>query len=328
MPAIESTELAVLRDLQRWHDQGDRTMLATVARSYGSSPRPPGSIAGFSAAGTITGSVSGGCVEDDLCRRFCAGEITRAMVIHYGGHEAARFGLPCGGTLEVLVEPDPDRFGLTDLRTGLEQRRVMVRETDIARGASRVRIADDRDDFEYQGSLLRCVYGPRWRLLLIGAGSLSEALGNIALGLDYEVLVCDPRPEYEALWTGAAMALYRQMPDDTVRLIKPDARTAVLALAHDPKIDDLALMAALESPAFYVGALGSAANNARRRERLAALGVPPQALARLHGPVGLAIGSRTPAEIAIAVAADLILERRRAASQRPGDATMADRATG
>lgn len=328
MAASESTELGALRDLQRWRASGAGTMLATVVRSYGSSPRPPGSIAGFSSTGVVTGSVSGGCVEDDLCRRFCEGDITRAAIVRYGGTEARRFGLPCGGELELLLEPDPDPSGLATLQSGLARRAVMVREVDIEQGTSWVRAGTTGDEFHYDGRRLRCVYGPRWRLLLIGAGTLSQALANIAAGLDYEVLICDPRSEYEASWTACGVRLYREMPDDVVRLIKPDVRTAVIALAHDPKIDDLALMVALESPAFYVGALGSSVNNARRRERLATLGLPPAALARLHGPVGLAIGSRTPAEIAVAIAADLILERATEAGRRPAVSPTSGRATG
>jgi xanthine dehydrogenase accessory factor len=149
------------------------------------------------------------------------------------------------------------------------------------------------------------IHGPRWRLLIIGAGQLSSFLAQIAVGMDYHVTVCDPREEYRAGWQVPGVEVVFDMPDDLVLERRLDARTAVVALTHDPKLDDLALMEALKTEAFYVGAIGSRFNNARRRERLLEFDVTPEQLARLRGPIGLYIGSKTPAEIAISILAEM-----------------------
>jgi xanthine dehydrogenase accessory factor len=142
-------------------------------------------------------------------------------------------------------------------------------------------------------------------MLVIGASQLSKYLAQIAVGLDYQVTVCDPREEYTDSWDVPGVTLVRTMPDDTVQGMRLDERCAVVALTHDPKLDDLALLEALKSPAFYVGALGSRANNAKRRERLCEFDLTDAQIARLHGPIGLYIGSRTPPEIAISILAEI-----------------------
>ena len=142
-------------------------------------------------------------------------------------------------------------------------------------------------------------------MLVIGAGQLSKYLAQIAVGLDYQVTVCDPRVEYTDTWDIPGVTLVKTMPDDTVIEMKLDERCAVVALTHDPKLDDLALMEALKSPAFYVGALGSRANNAKRRKRLEEFDLTREQIGRLHGPIGLYIGSRTPPEIAISILAEI-----------------------
>ena len=157
----------------------------------------------------------------------------------------------------------------------------------------------------FDGATLTTVHGPRYRMLVIGAGQLSKYLAQIAVGLDYQVTVCDPREEYTETWDIAGITLVKTMPDDTVIDMKLDERCAVVALTHDPKLDDLALMEALKSPAFYVGALGSRANNAKRRKRLEEFDLTPEQIARLHGPIGLYIGSRTPPEIAVSILAEI-----------------------
>ncbi|HET9122615.1 MAG TPA: XdhC family protein [Acidiferrobacteraceae bacterium] len=311
MVASRTTDTTTLRDALAWHQRGVSVLLATVARTYGSSPRPVGSLAAFAATGAVSGSVSGGCVEDDIAARFAAGSLQRTEVLQYGGADAARFGLPCGGTLDVVVEPHPDPATLAALLERLERRELISREVDLVSGYVHLDVGTPGAAPLYDGRRLICTYGPAWRLLVIGANAITLALCPIALSLGYAVEVCDPRTEYGQHWDLADVPLHRSMPDDFIRVFVPDVRTAVITLAHDPKIDDLALLEALESDAFYVGALGSLANNARRRQRLAALGISSQALERMHGPVGLAIGSRTPAEIAVAIAAQLIQERSR-----------------
>jgi xanthine dehydrogenase accessory factor len=153
--------------------------------------------------------------------------------------------------------------------------------------------------------VLTTIHGPRYRMLVIGASQLSKYLAQIAIGLDYQVTICDPRSEYAETWDVPGATLVTAMPDDAVQAMHLDERCAVVALTHDPKLDDMALMEALKSRAFYVGALGSRANNARRRERLLAMELDAEEIARLHGPIGLYIGSRTPPEIAISILAEI-----------------------
>jgi xanthine dehydrogenase accessory factor len=158
---------------------------------------------------------------------------------------------------------------------------------------------------ELHGDKLVTQHGPRWRLLIIGAGQLSRFLAQIATAMDYNVTVCDPREEYRSGWTLPEVRLVHAMPDDLVLDMKLDSRSAVVALTHDPKLDDLAIMEALKSDAFYVGAIGSRLNNAKRRERLVEFDLTPEQLAKLHGPIGLYIGSKTPSEIAISILAEM-----------------------
>ncbi len=153
---------------------------------------------------------------------------------------------------------------------------------------------------------MRALYGPRWRMLVIGAGQLSRALAQMALGLDFEVIVCDPREEYHLTWDVPGTIFSTAMPDDLAVELRLDPHTAVVAVTHDPKLDDLALLEALKSPAFYVGALGSRGNTAKRKERLALFDLSAAEIARLHGPIGLDIGSRTPAEIAVSILAEIV----------------------
>jgi xanthine dehydrogenase accessory factor len=166
-----------------------------------------------------------------------------------------------------------------------------------------------QDVLEFDGRILSTVHGPRWRLVLIGAGQLTRYLAEMARMLDYHVVVIDPREEYAAGWDLPGVPIDRGMPDDIVRELNLDGHSAVVALTHDPKLDDLALMEALKSAAFYVGAIGSKKNNDARRERLKEFDVSADEIARLRGPVGLYIGSKTPPEIAVAILAEMTAVR-------------------
>lgn len=311
---MDSTDLQVLAAARRWAAAGHRFALVTVARTWGSAPRPPGAWLVLREDGLVEGSVSGGCIEDDLIARMREGRLagTAPFKLVYGvtKDEATRFGLPCGGTLELVVEPAPDVTLLEDLAARLARRELALRRVDLESG--RVTVAEARrgDALQWDGARLVTVHGPRWRLLLIGAGQISRYLAQMAQALDYDVVVCDPREEYGPGWEVPGTRLVTTMPDDTVLAMEPDPRSAVVALTHDPKLDDLALLEALKSPAFYVGAVGSRANNAKRRERLAQYFALSEAeLSRLHGPVGLPIGSRTPPEIAVAILAEMTAVR-------------------
>ena len=315
---MDAPDLEVLRTAISWMEQGHEISFVTVAATWGSSPRPAGSMAVLRADGALVGSVSGGCVEEDLMRRVVARSQPRGFpqVIQYGvtKEEGRRFGLPCGGRLELVMESPSAVEPLRVLVNAVDARTVMSRRLCLSTGEASLHAGARNSEFFYDGRDLIKVFGPSWRLLIIGAGQTSRYLAQMAPALDYEVIVCEPRSEYRDTWPVADVVVDPRMPDEAVAALVRDARCAVVALTHDPKLDDLALLEALVSNAFYVGALGSSASNTHRRERLLSLDVPRQALARLHGPVGLPIGSRTPPEIAVSILAELTAVRRGAQS--------------
>ncbi|MFN3986618.1 MAG: XdhC family protein [Rhodocyclaceae bacterium] len=306
---MDSLDLEVLQRARNWLASGHRVMLATVVRTWGSSPRPPGALLALRDDGRAVGSVSGGCIEDDLIARLARDGLPpspQAVSYGVGAEEARRFGLPCGGTMELVLEPLADAAPLEAVLQRLAAGELTARRLDLASGHWTLAPAHPEQGLVFDGRSLTTVFGPRYRLLLIGAGQLSASLARIAQGLDFAVTVCDPREEWYEEWHVPGTQLSRDMPDDVVMAMRPDARTAVIALTHDPKLDDLALMEALRSPAFYVAALGSRRNNAARRERLREFDLSAEQVAALRGPAGLFIGSRTPGEIAVSIAAELV----------------------
>ncbi|MEQ5840580.1 hypothetical protein BWP39_15955 [Paraburkholderia acidicola] len=306
---MDSVDLEVLKSSERWLEQGHRALLVTVVKTWGSSPRPEGAMLAVRDDGLVVGSVSGGCIEDDLIDRVRQRGIEQTLpeAVKYGitAEEAHRFGLPCGGTIQLVLEPLTQASGIATLCRSVEEGRLVARTVDMASGTVRLESAQATDGIDFDGTRLLTIHGPRYRMLVIGAGQLSRYLCNIAVGLDYQVTVCDPREEYTDEWDIPGTKIVRTMPDDTVLDMRLDERCAVIALTHDPKLDDLALMEALKTPAFYVGALGSRRNNAARRERLKEFDLNDTELARLHGPVGIYIGSRTPPEIAVSILAEV-----------------------
>jgi len=321
---MESLDLRVLSDALAWHRAGRAVTLVTVVETWGSAPRPPGALLAVRDDGVISGSVSGGCVEDDLIARTQAAlqadglgaDKARPALISYGvsKEEAARFGLPCGGTLRLLQEPLLEADWVVHLLDRTAAQQLVARTLTLETGAVQLSSAERGQPMQFDGVTLTTIFGPKWRLLLIGAGQLSQAVAQIALLLDFEVLVCDPREEYAATLVGAVPGIRRVdgMPDDAVREMQPDVHSAIVALTHDPKLDDMALLEALHSAAFYVGALGSRRNQEARKQRLAEhFDLSAQALARLHGPVGLALGAKTPAEIAVSIVAELVQVKSR-----------------
>ncbi len=316
---MDSLDQQVLDAIVRWHGQGHHFALVTVAQTWGSAPRQPGAWLALCDDGRVQGSVSGGCIEDDLIDRMRSGTLITpgappALVTYGGTREAARrFGLPCGGTLALVVESSPDLAALQQLRAGIDAGRLMRRHVSLASPHVLVTPAGDGPHVQWDGDVLITTHGPRWRLLLIGAGQTARFLTPIAQTLGFAVSVCDPRPEYHTEWDVPGAPWVAGMPDDVVLGMQPDPHTAVVALTHDPKLDDLALIEALRSPAYYVGAMGSVANNHTRRARLCEhFDLSLADVARLHGPVGLPIGSRTPPEIAVAIAAELLSARQAA----------------
>ncbi|MCF6282487.1 MAG: XdhC family protein [Candidatus Polarisedimenticolaceae bacterium] len=304
---MQGSDLHTLLQGLEWLGQGHRIKLVTVIKTSGTTPRPVGSIAIFSDQGQIAGSVSGGCVEEELLESLVNDSVDKPRVIDYGIPQqgAIRRGLPCGGRMQLLAEPLHDLNELTHLVDMLKQRRLVLRHLNLTTGQSQIESVSQSQPFKFiaNESTSHC-FGPSWRMLLIGANELSRQLAQIAQTLDYVIEVCDPRTPYQEAWNLPNIELVQQIPDEFVQHSKPDIRTLVITLAHDPRIDDLALIEALKTNCFYVGALGSCQTNQQRRERLAEF-LTPDELQRLHGPVGLVIGSRTPAEIAIAILAEV-----------------------
>ncbi|HAT29580.1 MAG TPA: hypothetical protein DCW29_01620 [Janthinobacterium sp.] len=329
---MDSIDLEVLKTSAAWIAAGHRCELVTVIKTWGSSPRPIGATLAICDDGRVVGSVSGGCIEDDLIARVRRDGIRRGApeLVSYGitADEAHRFGLPCGGTIELAIEPLNAASGIAELLLRLERHELLARRLDLASGAVSLGPAAAGATLDISGNVLTTLHGPRWRLLIIGAGQLSRFVAQIAMAMDYHVIVCDPREEYRGGWQLPGVELVHAMPDDLVLELRLDQRSAVLALTHDPKLDDLALMEALKSDAFYVGAIGSRLNNAKRRERLLQFDLGEEQLARLHGPVGLYIGSKTPAEIAISILAQMTAVKNGvAAAPRMVDADLAPDAT-
>jgi xanthine dehydrogenase accessory factor len=274
--------------------------------------------------GAVVGSVSGGCIEDDLIYRFtqayaqAAGAQADApqrlphgapRLVKYGvtAEEAHRFGLPCGGTLELLLEFDPDAQGLEQLLAWLDQGQLVARRVQLADGAADLQLCSQPCELVLNTTYLTNVFGPQYRLLIIGSGQMSEYLAIMAQFNGFAVTVCDPRDEYNASWSVTGTHLVKDMPDDVVTAFRPDRRCAVVALTHDPKLDDLALLEALKTQAFYVGAIGSRRNNQERHRRMIEhFDETPDSLKRLRGPIGIYIGSKTPSEIAVSVMAEIL----------------------
>jgi xanthine dehydrogenase accessory factor len=306
---MDSLDLQVLRQARDWFAQGHPVWLVTVIETWGSAPRPPGALLCLRGDGLVVGSVSGGCVEDDLIERVRHGErVAKPSLITYGitKEEAARFGLPCGGNLRLVQEPLLAIDWIDQVMARTARHELVARTLQLDTGAVTVETAARGESFGFDGQRLRALFGPRWRLLIVGAGQLSRALAQMALALDFEVICCDPREEYHLTWDIPGTTFSTQMPDDLVLELQLDPHSAVVALTHDPKLDDMVLLEALKSPAFYVGALGSRGNTAARKLRLAQFDLSPAEIDRLHGPVGLNLGAKTPAEIAVSIAAEIV----------------------
>ena len=333
---MESLDLRVLSDALNWKKSGHAVTLVTVVETWGSAPRPPGALLAVRDDGLVSGSVSGGCVEDDLIARTKAAFAesgsaapAKPSMMAYGvsKEEAARFGLPCGGTLRLVQEPLVDPGWVQELLARTARHHLVARTLVLASGVVTLGDAVRGTAMLFDGTVLTTVFGPKWRLLLIGAGQLSRTVAQMAQLLDFEVLVCDPREEYAAALDLPDVLRLPGMPDDVVRDLLPDAHTAIVALTHDPKLDDMALLEALKSRAFYVGALGSRRNQEARKKRLAEhFDLTETELARLHGPVGLRLGAKTPAEIAVSILAEIVQVKNQGAAEAgqpalPGVAT-------
>ena len=321
---MQAVDQQVLNQVCEWLDAEETCWLATVVETWGSSPRPVGSLLTCNRAGQVRGSLSGGCVEDDLLEKLTAGELARerAQFFQYGitPEETERLGLPCGGHLNIVVEPlpanDAFRGHFGHLRERVSRRRSVRRTVDLRNGATDVEDVDAHTPLHYDNDaqVLTHTYGPQFQLFIIGSGMVSSYVAEMAQALDYQVTVCDPRAHLLDEFSVPGVTKVNDMPDDAIEKHANDPLTAIVALTHDPRIDDMGMMVALKTDAFYIGAMGSTRTSANRRERLKALELTDREIARLHAPIGLPIGSKTPPEIAVAILAEITAVRHQAAS--------------
>lgn len=323
---MKTPDQEVLEKLLVWLEEKRPSVLVTVLETWGSSPRAPGSLMCITQNGEFEGSVSGGCVEADLIEKIHDYDFNgpKITTIRYGvnGDQALIHGLPCGGQLLLALEIVNDSTQIEQILSSINRRQTIERVVDLYCFSSKLRYPPKEQNFEYNDKEYRKVFGPVWRLIIVGAGQLSKYLAQMALPLGYQIIVCDPREEYVKLWRVENTLLDTRMPDEVVSSLGDDLFSAIVTLTHDPKLDDMALMEALDSKAFYVGALGSNRNNAKRKLRLSTLGVSDEGLKRLHGPVRLAIGSHTPPEIAISILAEITAYRNGAMSIGFGESKL------
>ena len=309
---MKSIEQIVIAAALGFLQRGESGWLCTVVKTFGASPRPLGSMLVMNIDATVFGSLSGGCIEDELLEKLRRGELanTKPEILEYGvsAEENERFGLPCGGRMHILVEPlvVSTEFCklLEQLDGAFESRKAIRRYVDLNTGHWKLEYVERCEPLTINDTNLIQDFGPWVRLLLIGANELARCISEIALAMDYRVIVCDPREDRREQWAVVGAELSALMPDEAVSEFA-DPYTAVITLTHDPRIDDMALMQALIEPLFYVGALGSVRTSAKRRERLKQLDISDEQIDRLYAPVGLPIGSKSAMEIALAIMAQL-----------------------
>jgi xanthine dehydrogenase accessory factor len=323
----------ILETALDWHRAGVGAALATVVETWGSAPRPVGSQLAISGTGAIAGSVSGGCVEGAVVAEAVAALADgRPRVLGFDVSDDTAFanGLACGGRIRVLVEPVGE--GGVALSAALLDRLAAARVdgrpvalvTNLADwGRALVlsgvdpevdaRLRADRSGLTPDDRFI-AVHAAPLRLIVVGATHIAQPLIAIARTCGFAPVLIDPRSAFATAERFPDMPVLDDWPDEAIGKLAPDARSAIVTLTHDSKLDDPALIAALRSDAFYIGCLGSRRTHAARVERLAEAGLPPDRIARLQGPVGLAIGATSPAEIAVSIMAQII-QRLRAADQ-------------
>ena len=322
-----SSQQQIVSRVAKWLESGKSVWLCTILKTWGSSPRPIGSMMACTPDGELVGSISGGCIEEDFLEQLRDGslkqqyeEIGKPFRIKYGitAEEQARLRLPCGGQLHVLLEFfDPDDKLIEvfkQIRSSLENHEKISRVVNMETGL--VHFTNDSAEVavKIEEPLLTHGLSPHYKLLLLGAGDVAKYVAEMALALEYDVTLCDPRPRYLQNWHVDGVTTTSRLPDDVVREQFNNPYSGIIALAHDPRVDDMALMEGLKTCAFYIGAMGSDRTSAKRRERLPELGLSAAEIDRLHGPIGFSIGSKTPAEIAISIMAEVTAVRHQLTS--------------
>lgn len=312
---MQAADQEVLTRICDWLNKGQACWLATVVATYGSSPRPIGSLFACNKEAMVVGSLSGGCVEEDLVEKLVNGEVAhdKPYFMRYGKteEEATKFGLPCGGQLDIVVEPlnalNDTQLVYSQINSTLNQRRSIRRIVRLDTGDTKLIETTTYSALEYDAdnNLLEQTYGPRRQLFIIGTNMVAQYVAEFAQTLDFRVIVIDTDQTNIDSFPILGVEKVCDLPDEIVLRQANDQNSAIVALSHDPRLDDMALTGAFETPAFYIGAMGSQRTSAARRDRLRELGVSEQEMARLHAPIGFDIGSKTPPEIAISILAEI-----------------------
>ncbi len=313
-----SSQQQIISAVTGWLEQDKPAWLCTILKTWGSSPRPVGAMMACTLEGELMGSISGGCIEEDFLEQLRDGSLKaqyqamgQPFKVKYGEteEEQARLKLPCGGQLHVLleyIEPSADNLAVfRRLSADLEAHRKVSRVVDLESGGISAADHSGEKAVVMEGDNLIHSLSPMYRLLLLGAGDVARYVAEMALALEYDVTLCDPRPKYLDNWQVDGVETTSRLPDDVVRERFSNPYSGIIALAHDPRVDDMALMEALKTDAFYIGAMGSERTSAARRERLPELGLSKDEIDILHAPIGFQIDSKTPAEIAISIMAEV-----------------------
>lgn len=315
---MQQLDLQVILKAEQWLQQGQAIWLCTVLATYGSAPRVPGAMLVANAHGDYCGSLSGGCIEDDFIQRVAAGEFREPVaLVRYGdGSDAPQVRLPCGGVLEVLVErfdADADALQMIQrLAAALQGESRLLRCLQLPQGHGVLTLDESRTGPRVvrEGNALMIRYGAAQKLLLAGMSNVAEYCATFARSLGFQVVVCEPREEWDGQLQIEGVEIRRELPACYIAAGGCHGETAVVALTHDPRLDDLTMMEAVRSPAFYIGVMGSRRTSDKRLERLRRSGgLDERELQRIQAPIGLALGSKTPAEIALAVLADIVRVR-------------------
>ncbi|MBK5934343.1 xanthine dehydrogenase accessory factor [Rhodovulum imhoffii] len=306
-----------------WHRSGQGAVLATVAETWGSAPRPAGSQMAVSGVGEMAGSVSGGCVEGAVVAEALAAladGAPRLLSFGVADEDAFAVGLACGGRIRVLLEPVAalSEGLLEEIVAARALRRPIAYVVDTESWARRLAGPEDReiaarlraDRSGCDGARVIALFNPPLRMAVVGAVHIAQALVPMARLAGFDPVVIDPRPAFATQARFPGETIVEDWPDEALAALGLDARAAVVTLTHDPKLDDPAIRVALESDVFYLGCLGSTRTHAKRLERLRAAGLGEAQLCRIHAPVGLDIGARTPAEIATSVMAQVVQRLR------------------
>ncbi|AFT71136.1 Xanthine dehydrogenase accessory factor, putative [Alloalcanivorax dieselolei B5] len=310
---MQHLDLQVMEQALQWARDGHEVWLCTVLSTFGSAPRPPGAMLIARADGAYTGSLSGGCVEEEFLASLCRGAFRDTVqIIRYGDDEdeRRRFRLPCDGMLQVLIErrlPSQDWLShLQSLLATLHGQQRQLRRVDLTTGEATLHADQGGEAARVKDEQVEIRIGPVLRLLLAGVSPVARICASYARELGCEIIACDPREEAQGELIDN-IPVQPVLPSLYIASGGCHETTAVVALTHDPRIDDLALMEAVHTPAFYIGVMGSVRTSAKRAERLKRVGgLSDEEIQRIHMPIGLGLGSKTPAEIALAVMADVL----------------------